>query len=69
MIEFSRLSDFTKTVQSILIGMMAEIEDFETIKNAFDELDHNHDGMLTLKDFKIAKEKNIIDGKLEDVVS
>ena len=51
MIEFSRLSDFTKTVQSILIGMMAELDDFETIKNAFDELDHNHDGMLTLKDF------------------
>ena len=68
MIEFSRLSDFTKTVQSILIGMMAELDDFQTIKNAFDELDHNHDGMLTLKDFKIAKEKKLIDGKLEDVV-
>jgi len=49
--------------------MMAKIDDFETIKKAFDELDYNHDGMLTLKDFKIAKEKNLIDfGKLEEVV-
>jgi len=49
--------------------MMAKIDDFETIKKAFDELDYNHDGMLTLKDFKIAKEKNLIDfGKLEEVI-
>ena len=48
--------------------MMAQLDDFEIIHKAFDELDHNHDGMLTLKDFKIAKQNNLIDGKLEEVV-
>jgi Ca2+-binding EF-hand superfamily protein len=48
--------------------MMPTLDDFEIIHKAFDELDHNHDGMLTLKDFKIAKEKGLIDKKLEEVV-
>ena len=48
--QFSKLTPFQKTISSLLMGMNANKEDITKMKEAFNEIDTNHDGVITYED-------------------
>lgn len=57
--QFSKLTPFQKTISSLLMGMNANKEDITKMKEAFNEIDTNHDGVITYEDLQRIQSKQL----------